>query len=211
MEIDQHQARSLPKFAILLSLLVTITLVFSLVPVSTVEAVTCKYKHTVQPGDTLMYIANLYTVDWLDIAKANNLNPPYTITVGTVLCIPGGTAPADSGSTGGKKEKAQPVLTVLPSFNQVLVSVENFLPKTPYYVRVFPRLTGVSYRIGNFTTNKDGDWTGYFRLPRYVPRTPQMAVCVKNTWTDAVSCAKYDDTFSYVPAFIRFHCNKEGR
>jgi hypothetical protein len=38
-----------------------------------------------------------------------------------------------------------------------------------------------------------------------------MTVCVKNTWTDAVSCARYDDTFAYVPVFIRFHCHKEGR
>lgn len=211
MEIDQQQARSLPRFAILLSLLVTITLVFSLVPVTTVEAVTCKYKYTVQPGDTLMYIANLYTVDWLDIAKANNINPPYVITVGDVLCIPSGTAPANAGAASSKKETAQPVLSVVPNFNHVFVSVENFVPKTPYYVRVFPRSTGVSYRIGNFTTNKEGDWSGWFRLPSYVPRTMEMAVCVKNTWTDAVSCAKYDDAYYYVPVFIRFRCHKEGR
>jgi hypothetical protein len=95
--------------------------------------------------------------------------------------------------------------------NELLVSVENFAKKTSYYVRISPASDRVIYRLGQFTTNKDGDFTDWFRVPYYVKRTPQMTLCLKNVWTDKVSCVKYDDIFVYYP-FIRPNCGpKEPR
>lgn len=220
MESDQKQGR-VRSLAVMLSLVLMVSLLMSALPQTRASAVTCKFKHTVATGDTLMYVANLYQVDWMDIAKANNIQPPYALAVGQSLCIPGGVKPDGvgttvnnngntNGNTNGKQGKATPSLQVVSQMNSLLVSVENFAPRTPYYVRLFARNTGVSYRIGNFTTNKEGDWGGWFKVPRYMPRFAQMSVCVKNTWTDAVSCVKYDDALASTP-FIRVHCTKEGR
>ncbi len=196
---------------VLLSLTLSLFLLASLFPPSTAAAQTCKFKHTVKPGETLSYIATLYGVSIDDIAKANSLTPPYVIIAGQVLCIPGGTQPAVTGTP----KKKPPVLIVSPSIGHVFVSVENFRPKTTYYVRVYPfEKSALSYRIGYFTTNKEGDFSDWFKLPAYVPRTTTMKVCVKNVWTDAVSCAMYQDptpSMLYSALISIPRCQKEGR
>ncbi|MFM8321408.1 MAG: LysM peptidoglycan-binding domain-containing protein [Chloroflexota bacterium] len=211
MESDQKQARLRPT-VVIVCLMLAVSLLVSALPTMQASAVTCKFKHTVVAGDTLMYVANLYQADWNEIAQANNLQPPYAIAVGQVLCIPEGTKPGNSGtSTDTKKGKKEATLDVVSQMNHIYVSVENFANKTPYYVRVFNRTTGVSYRIGNFTTNKEGDWAGWFKVPGYMPRTVDMGVCVKNTWTDAVSCVKYDDSLYTLPVVLLSRCIKQGR
>ena len=49
--------------------------------------------HVVRAGDTLIRIAQQYGVPWGDIAVANGLSYPFTIYIGQVLTIPGGTVP----------------------------------------------------------------------------------------------------------------------
>lgn len=209
MESDQSNKQIQPKL-VLLSVVLALTLLVSALPQMPAAAVVCKFKHTVEAGDTIHYLANLYQVTWTEIAEANNLLPPYTITVGQVLCIPGGTKPADTTTTK-KDDKKQPKLDVVPSLSHVYVSVENFAPKTSYYVRIFPRTANVSYRIGVFTTNKEGDFADWFKIPGYVPRSATMGVCVKNAWTDAVSCVKYEEPLSEGGFLIKLFCDKEGR
>jgi LysM repeat protein len=48
-----------------------------------------QFTHVVQPGQTLYSISLLYGVNWLVIAQANNIAPPYAIYAGQVLVIPG--------------------------------------------------------------------------------------------------------------------------
>lgn len=208
MESDQKNKQIHLKL-VLLSVILMLTLVVSALPQMPAAAVTCKFKHTVEAGDTIHYLANLYSVTWEEIAEANDLLPPYTITVGQVLCIPGGSAPAQSTKPANADKK--PSLEVVPSLSHVYVSVENFQPKTSYFVRIFPRTEDVSYRIGVFTTNKDGDFADWFKIPGYVPRSANMGVCVKNAWTDAVSCVKYEEPYSEGGILITIFCNKEGR
>jgi LysM repeat protein len=184
------------------------SLLMSAVPNKTAYAADCKVKHTVLAGETLGYLANLYQVKWEDIAKENKLQPPYVITVGQVLCIPGATT---GGSTGTAKAKGDPKLEVTVQTNWVHVAVTSFTPKTPYYVRIYVRNKSISYRIGNFTTDKAGNFADWFRIPPYMPRTMEMEVCVKNTWTDAVSCYRYDDPYYTIGVLARTNCAKEGR
>ncbi|MCC6955764.1 MAG: LysM peptidoglycan-binding domain-containing protein [Anaerolineales bacterium] len=191
--------------ALTLSIVMVLTLLVSAIPQSAAMAVTCKFKHTVLVGETLIYIGDLYTVDWLKIAKANNLNPPYTVTAGQVLCIPEGEKPANTTTTTTTTKGKGPSVQIVPGLNRILVTVENFAKKTTYFIRVTPTGNKGSYRLGQFTTNKEGDATNWFRVPNFVWRTPTMTLCLKNAWTDAVSCVKYDDV--YVPAVnIRPSC-----
>ena len=189
----------------MLSVFLVLTLLVSGMPQSQAAAVTCKFKHTVQPGETLIYLGFLYQVDWKEIAEANNIYEPYVITAGQVLCIPYGTEPVTTTTT---KKGKEPSVTIIPSLRQLLVAVENFPKKMSYYLRLFP--TGYatnSYYLGHFTTNKEGDYTGWFKIPINVPRTAEMRICIKNVWTDAVSCFTYIDPYM-VPVYLYPKCNQ---
>jgi hypothetical protein len=219
MVSDQKQAH-MRWLAVPVSLMLLLSLLMSALPQSNAFAVTCKYKHTVVAGDTVMYLGDLYQINWLKIADANNLQPPYALAVGQVLCIPEGSSAANSntnsnnnGNTNTTKNKGgTPKLDVVNQLGHVLVSVENFTPKTPYYVRLYMRPSNISYRVGNFTTNKEGDWSGWFKIPPFMPRYAQTSVCVKNTWTDAVSCVSYNDDLAGIPVnLLVTRCRKEGR
>lgn len=211
MEISAKEERTPQRWLVIASLVLLLALVVSALPQGSAAAVTCKYKHKVQEGETLIYLGNYYQVYWYKIADANKLQPPYAISAGQVLCIPEGERP-DAGTTTGTKDKATPVLDAVLGLSDITVGVENFAPKTPYYIRLFPTGSGYSFRIGNFTTNKEGDATKMFNLPMYLPRTREMSVCVKNTWTDAVSCIKVYELDAYMPLFLGAPCqNKEGR
>jgi LysM repeat protein len=211
MESDQKNKRIQPRL-VLLSLVLALALLVSALTLTPAAAANCKFKHTVEAGDTINYLANLYSVGWEQIVKANDLLPPYTITVGQVLCIPAGTEPSKTSTeTPNKAKGKQPTLDVVPQISHVYVSVENFAPKTSYFVRIFPRNNTVSYRIGVFTTNKEGDFADWFKIPGFMPRTANMGVCVKNAWTDAVSCVKYEEPWVTAGVYLTRTCQKEGR
>jgi hypothetical protein len=213
MEIDQPDKQTRRgTIWVLLSVMLVLTLLASALPQAPAAAVTCKYKHKVLDGETLTYIANLYGVYWYEIAQANSLQPPYTVSPGQVLCIPD-TATSNGGTqataTGKNSKKA--TLTASIQIGNVYVAVENFKAKTSYYVRISPEAGGPSYKLGNFTTDKAGNFADWFRIPRYVPRLRSMNVCVKNVWTDDVSCAKISDLGELISIAHRSCQGKEGR
>lgn len=207
MDFSPPKTRSVTTVGVLILAVLALTLIISAIPQTSATAVTCKWKHKVQQGETLTYIANLYQVGWEKIAAANNLTAPYAIVVGQVLCIPEGVKP-DMTKTPG----ANASLQVSPGINKVLVSVENFAKKANYYVSITPAKVPYRFPLGHFKTNKEGDFTGWFRVPYYIPRSPQMTICVKNVVTDRVSCVKYDDVAYVAIAIVAGKCNtKVGR
>jgi LysM repeat protein len=208
--------RNLRRGVVLTSVFLVLALLVSALPQTPAAAatVTCKYKHTVLEGETLSYLGNYYQISWQKIADANRLQPPYAISAGQVLCIPEGsnTTGSSSSTTTGKKSKKEPVLQAILELGSISVGIENFAPKTPYYIRLFPTGEGVSYRIGNFTTNKEGDVAARFRIAPNLPLSREMTVCVKNTWTDAVSCIRVFPPAAYAAFYMGHPChNKEGR
>ena len=205
MKSIQMQNRSSRSSVAILSVFLALTILLSGLPQFQAAAVTCKYKHTVEAGETLYYISSLYQTNWEDIAKANNLGQPYTITVGQVLCIPYGESTTTTTKT---KKGTEPKVTIVPSMGNVLVSVENFPKKMSYYVKIIPIGSSISYHIGHFTTNKEGDFTGWFRVPLTIPRKSQMRICIKNVWSDAVSCFTYTDPY-LVPVFLYPTCKPQ--
>jgi LysM repeat protein len=215
MDFSRPNTRSITAVGVLILIVLAVTLFVSSIPQTSAAAVTCKWKHKVQQGETLTYIANLYQVGWEKIADANDLTPPYAIVVGQVLCIPEGTNPSLTKTPGTNAS-----LQVSTGINKVLVSVENFAKKANYYVyikipasKLSPTLLSnpALRRIGYFKTNKEGDYTGWFHVPYYIPRSPQMTVCVKNVMTDRASCVIANDVYAYV-AIVNGKCNpKVGR
>ena len=197
-----------------LYILLVLVMFMSVMPTQQVQAAKCKFKHKVKAGETLIYIADLYQTDWKEIAEANELKEPYILTVGQVLCIPNGTKPvpttttttSDGTTTTVPKE---PTLTVGSGPNSVYVRVDYFAKNTVYYIRIIPLGGGegmmnpdvpppfpppgvVEYRIARIKTDKTGYYEDWLRIPGYVPETRWMMLCVKNVWTDAVTCLKYE-------------------
>jgi hypothetical protein len=135
------------------------------------------------------------------------------ITVGTVLCIPSGTDTSTGTTTEGANRRTgnTPTMVVTPSFTRIHIDVQNFVKNTPYYVSIRDRSGLYSPRIGNFTTDKNGDFADWFRVPADVYYSLDMQVCVKNTWTDAVSCVGFSNVEPFIDQIIRARCTKEGR
>jgi len=206
MESVQVQNRTSRTTVAMLSIILVLTLLVSGLPQSRAAAVKCKYKHTVQAGETLMYLGSLYQIKWQDIAEANNITQPYAITAGQVLCIPYGATTITTTTT---KKGKEPKVVIVPSLGSVLVSVEDFPKKMSYYVNVSPMGVSGSYHIGHFTTNKEGDFTGWFNIPSDVPQTAQMKLCIKNVWSDAVSCFTYTDPYM-VPVYLYPTCKHKN-
>lgn len=47
----------------------------------------CALRHTVAQGETLYSIGRRYGIPWQNIARTNNINPPYAITPGQLLMV----------------------------------------------------------------------------------------------------------------------------
>jgi LysM repeat protein len=136
MALDRTKTRSLRPILQAAVIFIVAALLAGLLPPSSAGAVTCKFKHKVKQGETLIYIANLYGVGWDKVADANQLNPPYTVIEAMVLCIPEGEKPSTTTGETNKDDKNPATLQVVPGITKLLVSVENFSKKTSYFVRV---------------------------------------------------------------------------
>ncbi len=180
-----------------ISLLVVLSLFLAFLPAEPVAAGKCKFKHKVKAGETLISIAELYQYDWKLIAEANDLKEPYVLTVGQVLCIPGGTKPSGttSSTTVAAGDKKTATLTAGPSYRHVYIKAENFPKYIVYYVQVRVENDPVPYKVGRLRINKQGFYEGWFHIPLYVDQTPKMVACLKNAWTDKLSCVQYDNPY----------------
>ncbi len=139
--------QTIRRFAMIVNALIILAMMWSVfAPTTAASAAACKFKHKVQPGETLIYIGQLYQFDWREIAKANDIKEPYVLTGGQVLCIPGGTKPADTtttttvvteeGTTTTATTKKEPSMTAGVSMNSVYIKVEGFPKNTTYYVNI---------------------------------------------------------------------------
>jgi len=202
----------------LISFFLMFMLIMAAIPLTSASAVVCKYHHTVQAGETLFYIAQLYNVNYLEIAKANNLTDPYTIMVGDKLCIPGGTDP----TTQPDSDKDKASFVGYANLGHVYIEIKNFPKLTNYYVRLqTPNGVDITKLIEqreyfgdarlNFRTDKNGDFSGWFKAPMDLARYPNMEICVKNVLTDALSCAGYEDYYAYSNALQVIGCKKPVR
>lgn len=225
MKLNQKRKPDTRKLVIIIGmLLVLFTFTLSMIPRSPTSAATatptakgkkCKYYYKVQPGDTIIYIGQLFQYDWREIAKANDLKEPYVLTPGQKLCIPGGVAPSSVAATGTGQTltaKSAPTGTVVGGFNHVYIKLQNFPKNRPYNVLLRPRNGFVSYKINCFTinfpasfnrasefqcrsihTDNKGFFEGWLLIPNYIPKAATHELCVKDVWTDDTLCTDFTD------------------
>ena len=151
-------------------------------------AVTCKFRHPVEAGETVSSIAVLYGITWLDIVEANNLQEPYTLQIDQKLCIPSGSKPSDTGDTEDG-EAGGPSLEALLGLRSILVEVNGIAKNTVVNLRVGNYPSNNMITIGSFKTDKNGHYKDYFSLPSYdYLQSRNVLVCIKNVWTDEIAC-----------------------
>ena len=188
---------------ITISMLIVLSFIMMALPQPALAA-KCKIKHTVEAGDTVQYLADIYQVDWREIVEANELTDPYVLVIGQILCIPDGTPPTDTEDTTATtvtvtdNKGKEATMEVDPHFDQIILKVTNFNKKTPYYVSVANSPDNpIYFRVGRMRTDEAGNSEGLFKMPLYFPNTRTITVCVKNNWTDARSCIVYQNPYYY--------------
>jgi LysM repeat protein len=168
----------------------TILLLFSSAPTSAAAQSRCQDTYTVQYGDYLIKIAAEYEgINFLDIAMANDLEAPYTLTFGQKLCIPKKTA---STSTGGSTTSiTSSNFTLRKQGSKLRVSVEDLQRTETYFVKVDDAgKSGLEwFKVGRLTTDRNREGKGTYSLPDKLAGASALTVCLKNVVTDDVICS----------------------
>jgi hypothetical protein len=168
----------------------TILLLFSSAPTSATAQRRCQDTYTVQYGDYLIKIAAEYEgVNFLDIARANDLEAPYTLTFGQKLCIP--KQAVSTSSAGTTTAITSSNFTLRKQGSKLKVSVEDLQRTEIYYVKVDDAgKSGLEwFKVGILTTDSNREGQGTFALPDKLAKATAFTVCLKNVVTDDVICS----------------------
>ncbi len=164
-------------------------------PYATLAATTsCAQKYTVKSGDTLSKIAADYKIDWKELAKANNLTEPYTLSVGQTLCVPGSTSSTTSStsvSTVSSGSKSTGSFTITRTPNSIVINAKDFPKKSIFYVKVRNRRDHMGdnwIKVGILRTGKNSEGSHNFKLPNKLRDVTVLTVCLKNAISDTVRC-----------------------
>ncbi len=146
----------------------------------------CSTYHKVKSGDSLVYIAKLYKVNWLKIAEANNIIPPYTLYVGQSLCIP----KDKTGVVSGAPTAQAASFKVLRNGDYLVIRAYNFPTKSFYYVKLDDaKVDGLKwYKLGILRTRKVNNVEASFEIPKDLRKGYYFNVCLKNAVTNKVTC-----------------------
>jgi len=146
-----------------------------------VQAATCARYYTVKEGDTTPKIAHTFDMKWGRIADANDLEYPYKLKVGQILCIPG-EATTDTGENIS--------YTVTARGTAITVKVTNPPTKRAYYVKVRDVTAGAGswYKLGSFKVKKNATNSQVFSVPKDLRSKLYLQVCLKNASTNELTC-----------------------
>ena len=186
---------------IVINLLIVLALsLASFVQPANAESGKCKFKHKVKAGETVTTIANLYGISYLEVAEANDLEPPYVIYVDQVLCIPGGTKP-EEGTTPGTGEtnpsNKQKGVYVDPYYYYFYLEAVSLVHNNVYNVLISKVPGWSNTKITRIKTDKNGNYTGYVSLHERYPNTRMVRVCLKDVWMDDVECTEFQNPYYY--------------
>jgi len=178
--------KHLSLFRFALSLLLAITIMVTAVPQavqaeSNTSTATCAKTHIVHKGETTTSIAKLYGIPWGDIARANNLTKPYTINPGDKLCIP-----YKKGLTPLKG-----TITITAKADKLTIKASNFKDTFVFFVKAKDALAKNApwFKIGGLTVTKSKNTqVTNFTLPKDLRGAALLSVCLKNVYTDDLTC-----------------------
>lgn len=190
MRFVHHIQRSRrAKFLALSMLLVLFVLAASLPPVALAApqaATTCANFHTVRSGDSTARIAHTYGVSWKEIAAANKLTAPYTLKVGTRLCIPPvPTTTSTSSATTGPRF----TVNLFGSGDRFWISTAGFSGAHGFNVKVRSAAIGKNpwYILGRLSTQQSDQNRVIYSFPTQLAGR-SVTICLKDLTTNDLLC-----------------------
>ena len=169
-----------------LSVIMVLGILVAALPQS-VQAASCQVYYTVKKGDKTGTIARQYGVKWIEIAAANNLEKPYTLTEGQVLCIP------------FKYSVSLKNNIVIKSNNDLIkITASDFSNTGNYYVKVRDITAGPGawYKIGKMKVPANKEVIANYQLPSALRSAIVMQVCLKNGTSNDVICKNVRHIFN---------------
>jgi spore germination protein YaaH len=143
------------------------------------QAASCKDTHTVKAGESIYSIAKKYETTPYKIAQANNMEKPYTVTVGEQLCIPKLPEPSSDYSW-----------TATLKNGKVSVTGEDFKKSWSFFIKVREDLDEPWYKLGKVVTNKSGIIDEEDKLPKDLTNAKILYVCLKDGVTNYLDCKR---------------------
>jgi len=180
-----------------ISLLLVLALLAGSAPAAALAAplsVTCAKNYVVQSGDTLSKIAVTYKLTVAELAAANNLKEPYTLFVGQQLCIPG---TATTTTTTSTSTSSGPITAEFDK-NTVRLKFTDLTKNHGFAVKAakVERGTLEWLRFGKFKSDKKGNASVTFKLPKRFRDATYLHICAKDLTNDKVVCARFRRTIS---------------
>jgi len=148
-------------------------------PAQAASDVVCEKTITVKAGDTIYNLAKKYETTVNKIARGNDLEKPYTLTVGQTLCIPKERQPSSNYTWSAVLKNGE-----------VTVSGEKFKKQHPFHIKVREDFDSPWYKLGKVTANKSGELEKEFKLPKAVANANVLYVCLKDGVTDYLDCKR---------------------
>lgn len=180
------------------SLLVLAFIMAALPQIVPASAADCPQKYTVVAGDTLSKIADQFKTTVANLATLNNLKEPYVLTVGVALCVPSTTSATSSSSTSTADSSSKKGVSATFDGDYATVKLTGLTGKHSYFVRTARgRYAPETFaKIGRMRTDKAGNATKTFRLPKSQRDETKLWVCAKDAINDNVTCNAFNRTIS---------------
>lgn len=181
MELEMKKQPVLSRIAIgSLSVILMLSILWAAFP-QTAHAgslfVSCKKNYVVKPGESIYRIARVQEVSVYHLAKANNLEAPYRVTVGMSLCIPEEPKPSSNFSW-----------TATYSGDKITINGTNFKKQHPFFVKVRENDISPWYKLEQTTTDRNGVMSAKQNVPKNLLKKPMLSVCLKDGVTDYLTC-----------------------
>lgn len=186
------------RFARIIVKLVGLVLVLALFAISlpklnSVQAATCSTTYTVVAGDTLSAIALKYNTTVQELATANNLKEPYTLTIGQKICITGSstTASTTPSSTTPTATSSKTFFTASFSGKFVTIKTNNYPKKNFYSVNGFLPYKPDKYILGYLRTTSATSVQQTYQLHKDLRNSKRLTICLKDLVFDNAQCNFY--------------------
>ena len=186
-------------------ILIVVLMLFGMMAATTPSAAAaesvpgCKQWHTVQSGEYLTKIANLYNTTWLALVEINDLEDPNLIFVGQILCVSvaNATTPTTPAKDLPNSTSSIRVYATSVKEDQTVTLQGKFLAtSTSYtiYMSNFKANQPVNYWVGSVTTDKSGAFKVTYNLPKKMYDVTKIKVTIVNGTNDTASNWFYNIT-----------------
>jgi LysM repeat protein len=149
------------------------------------QAATCASYYYVKAGDTPVGIAQNFDMKWGLIAKANNLEYPYSLKVGQRLCIP----PKDTEEED--KDATKFKYTVTATRSAITITISGLSTKKAGFnvrARNATGTVGGWVLLGRIKAKKGSTTKVIYTIPPELRNITYIQVCLKNVTTDELTC-----------------------